>query len=115
MTNKRYGRIGDAPIIGAGTYADNASCAVSATGHGEYFIRYNVAADICARVKYQNKSIAEAGSEVINTVLKNAGGDGGVIILNKAGDISFQFNTTGMYRGSIDVDGNVTVAIYQDK
>lgn len=115
MTNKRYGRIGDAPIIGAGTYADNASCAVSATGHGEFFIRYNVAADICARVKYQNKTISEAGSDVINTVLKNAGGDGGVIILNQAGDISFQFNTTGMYRGSIDADGKVTVAIYKDK
>ena len=115
MTNKRYGRIGDAPIIGAGTYADNSACAVSATGHGEYFIRYNVAADICARVKYQNKSIAEAGSEVINTVLKNAGGDGGVIILNQAGDISFQFNTTGMYRGSIDTDGNITVAIYKEQ
>lgn len=115
MTNKRFGRIGDAPIIGAGTYADNSACAVSATGHGEYFIRYNVAADICARVKYQNKSIAEAGSEVINTVLKNAGGDGGVIILNQAGDISFQFNTTGMYRGSIDTDGNITVAIYKEQ
>lgn len=115
MTNKRWERIGDAPIIGAGTYADNSACAVSATGHGEYFIRYNVAADICARVKYQNKSIAEAGSEVINTVLKNAGGDGGVIILNQAGDISFQFNTTGMYRGSIDTDGNTTVAIYQEQ
>ena len=115
MTNKRYGRIGDAPIIGAGTYADNASCAVSATGHGEFFIRYNVAADICARVKYQNKTIAEAGSDVINTVLKDAGGDGGVIILNQAGDISFQFNTTGMYRGSIDAEGKVTVAIYKDK
>ena len=114
MTNKRYGRIGDAPIIGAGTYADNASCAVSATGHGEYFIRYNVAADICARVKYQNKTIAEAGSDVIHTVLKNVGGDGGVIILNQAGDISFQFNTSGMYRGSIDVEGKITIAIYKD-
>ena len=66
-------------------------------------------------MKYQNKSIAEAGSEVINTVLKNAGGDGGVIILNQAGDISFQFNTTGMYRGSIDTDGNITVAIYKEQ
>ena len=115
MTNKRFGRIGDAPIIGAGTYADNESCAVSATGHGEYFIRYNVAADVCARVKYQNKSIADAGDVVINKVLKEAGGTGGVIILDQEGNISMPFNTSGMYRGSIDVDGNVSVKIYKDK
>ena len=115
MTNKRFGRIGDAPIIGAGTFADNSSCAVSATGHGEYFIRYNVAADICARVKYQDKSIADAGDEVINKVLKEAGGTGGVIIVDQAGNISMPFNTSGMYRGSIDVDGNVSVKIYKDK
>ncbi|MFY8327250.1 isoaspartyl peptidase/L-asparaginase family protein [Pseudoalteromonas sp. ZZD1] len=100
MTAKRFGRIGDAPVIGAGTFAENESCAVSATGHGEYFIRYNVAADICARVKYQNKSIAQAGDEVIHDVLKPIGGTGGVIIVDKSGNISLPFNTSGMYRAS---------------
>lgn len=98
MTNKRFGRIGDAPVIGAGTFADNRSCAVSATGHGEYFIRYNVAADICARVQYQNKSIAQAGKEVIDEVLMPVGGTGGVIIIDTQGNISMPFNTKGMYR-----------------
>lgn len=98
MTNKRFGRIGDSPVIGAGTFADNRSCAVSATGHGEYFIRYNVAADICARVQYQNKSIAQAGKEVIHDVLMPVGGTGGVIILDTQGNISMPFNTKGMYR-----------------
>ena len=100
MTNKRFGRIGDSPIIGAGTFADNQSCAVSATGHGEYFIRYNVAADICARVQYQGKSIATAGKEVIFGPMLTAGGTGGVIILNTKGEISMPFNTKGMYRAS---------------
>ncbi|MBQ4836883.1 isoaspartyl peptidase/L-asparaginase family protein [Pseudoalteromonas luteoviolacea] len=100
MTAKRYGRIGDSPIIGAGTFADNASCAVSATGHGEYFIRYNVAADICARVSYQNISIEKAGKEVIFGPMYKAGGTGGVIIVDKKGNISMPFNTKGMYRAS---------------
>lgn len=100
MTAKRFGRIGDAPVIGAGTFAENDSCAVSATGHGEYFIRYNVAADICARVKYKNKTIAQAGDEVINGVLKPIGGTGGVIIVDNKGNISLPFNTSGMYRAS---------------
>ncbi|KTF17882.1 isoaspartyl peptidase/L-asparaginase family protein [Pseudoalteromonas sp. H105] len=100
MTAKRFGRIGDAPIIGAGTFAENESCAVSATGHGEYFIRYSVAADICARVKYQGKTITEAGDEVINGVLKPIGGTGGVIIVDKDGNLSMPFNTSGMYRAS---------------
>ena len=100
MTAKRYGRVGDAPVIGAGTFAENESCAVSATGHGEYFIRYNVASDICARVKYQGSTIAQAGDEVINKVLKPIGGTGGVIILDTQGNISLPFNTSGMYRAS---------------
>ncbi|WP_395343041.1 isoaspartyl peptidase/L-asparaginase family protein [Ningiella sp. W23] len=114
MTAKRYGRVGDSPIIGAGTYADNASCAVSATGHGEYFIRYNVAADICARMKYQGLSLKEAADTVINQVLKNAGGDGGVIAIDAKGNIAMPFNTEGMYRGSIDTQGNKTVLIYKE-
>lgn len=100
MTAKRYGRVGDAPVIGAGTFAENESCAVSATGHGEYFIRYNVASDICARVKYQGSTIAQAGDEVINKVLKPIGGTGGVIIIDTQGNISLPFNTSGMYRAS---------------
>lgn len=100
MTAKRYGRVGDAPVIGAGTFAENESCAVSATGHGEYFIRYNVASDICARVKYQGITISQAGDEVINKVLKPIGVTGGVIIIDTQGNISLPFNTSGMYRAS---------------
>lgn len=114
MTAKRYGRIGDSPVIGAGTYADNASCAVSATGHGEYFIRYNVAADICARMNYQGLTLKDAANTVINDVLVKAGGDGGVIAIDGKGNIAMPFNSAGMYRASIDVHGEVTVAIYKD-
>lgn len=112
MTAKRWGRIGDSPVIGAGTFADNRSCAVSATGHGEYFIRYNVAADICARVEYQKVSAAEAADEVIHNVLKPVGGTGGVIVMDNKGNISQPFNTQGMYRASIDTQGKLSVGIY---
>jgi len=115
MTAKRFGRIGDAPVIGAGTFAENASCAVSATGHGEYFIRYNVASDICARVKYQGKTIAQAGDEVINGVLKPIGGTGGVIIVDTKGNISLPFNTTGMYRASKSNTQATYVGIFSDE
>jgi len=114
MTNKRFGRIGDAPVIGAGTFADNASCAVSATGHGEYFIRYNVAADICARVQYQGKTIEQAGNEVIHDVLKPVGGTGGVIIIDAKGNISLPFNTKGMYRASKAHGQKTYVGIFKD-
>ncbi|GAW97496.1 MULTISPECIES: isoaspartyl peptidase/L-asparaginase family protein [Colwellia] len=114
MTNKRYGRIGDSPVIGAGTFADNASCAVSATGHGEYFIRYNVAADICARVKYQGKSIEQAGKEVIHDVLFPIGGTGGVIIIDTQGNISLPFNTKGMYRASKSNTTATYVGIFKE-
>jgi len=113
MTNKRYGRIGDAPIIGAGTFADNASCAVSATGHGEYFIRYTVASDICARVEYLGEHIDDAGRTVIDQLLEH-GGTGGVIIADPNGNIAMPFNTEGMYRASIDAEGNVVVKIFGD-
>ena len=99
MTYKAWGRIGDSPVIGAGTYADNRSCGISATGHGEFFIRYTVASDICARVRYQNKSIEQAADEVIMQELKEVGGDGGVIGLDPKGNIIMTFNTAGMYRG----------------
>ncbi|MCY7296394.1 isoaspartyl peptidase/L-asparaginase [Alteromonas sp. a30] len=113
MTLKQYGRVGDSPIIGAGTYANNESCAVSATGHGEFFIRYNVAADICARVKYSGKSIKAASNEVINDVLKNAGGSGGVIVLDAKGHVALPFNTEGMYRASINAKGEKYIGIYK--
>jgi len=114
MTNKRYGRIGDSPVIGAGTFADNASCAVSATGHGEYFIRYNVAADICARVQYQGKTIEQAGKEVIHDVLMPVGGTGGVIIIDAKGNISLPFNTKGMYRASKSNTQATYVGIFKE-
>ncbi|NRD55565.1 isoaspartyl peptidase/L-asparaginase [Corallococcus exiguus] len=112
MTNKRFGRVGDAPIIGAGTYADE-RCAVSATGHGEFFIRYTVARDICARVEYQDLPLPEAASYVVNDVLVKAGGEGGVIAMDRQGHVAMPFNSSGMYRGYISEDGTPTVAIFQ--
>lgn len=114
MTGKRYGRVGDSPIIGAGTWADNASCAVSATGHGEYFIRYQVAADICSRMKYQQLDVVTAGDTVIHDVLLPAGGTGGVIIVDKDGNVHMPFNTEGMYRAKRVANQPVEVAIYND-
>jgi len=114
MTNKRFGRIGDSPVIGAGTFADNQSCAVSATGHGEYFIRYNVAADICARVQYQGKTIEQAGKEVIHDVLMPVGGTGGVIIIDAQGNMSLPFNTNGMYRATNSNTTATYVAIFKN-
>ncbi|NIP17793.1 MAG: beta-aspartyl-peptidase [Xanthomonadales bacterium] len=113
MTNKRWGRVGDSPIIGAGTYADNDSCAVSATGHGEYFIRWVVAYNICNRVA-AGASVTEAGEKVINDILVGAGGSGGVIIMGADGDIAMPFNTAGMYRASIDASGELFIGIYGD-
>jgi len=113
MTAKRFGRIGDSPVIGAGTYADNASCAVSATGHGEYFIRHNVAADICARMKYANMNLEEAANTVIHDVLLPAGGTGGVVAIDARGNLAMPFNTSGMYRAQIDKNGKLSVGIYK--
>jgi beta-aspartyl-peptidase (threonine type) len=113
-TNKRFGRIGDSPIIGAGTYAENESVAVSCTGTGEYFIRWTVAHDIAALYKYRNMSVDVAGNEVIHHKLKENGGDGGAIILDAKGHFSMPFNTEGMYRGWIGADGVPHVLIYKD-
>ncbi|MGH8172041.1 MAG: isoaspartyl peptidase/L-asparaginase family protein [Rhodanobacteraceae bacterium] len=110
MTDKRWGRVGDAPIIGAGTYA-NAHCAVSATGWGEYYIRAVAAHDVCARVEYLGKPIADAAKEVVMDVIPKLGGDGGVIALDAAGNFATPFNTDGMYRGWIDRDGKMHIAI----
>ncbi len=114
MTYKAWGRIGDSPVIGAGTYADNRSCGISATGHGEYFIRYAVAHDICARVRYQNKSLQQASDEVIMDELKSVGGAGGIIGLDTAGQPVMVFNTPGMYRGYKTIKKS-KVAIYGDE
>ncbi len=114
MTNKRFGRVGDSPIIGAGTYANNATCAVSATGHGEYFIRSVVGYDISALMEYRGMSVADAANEVVMKKLVERGGEGGVIAMDRAGNIAMPFNSTGMYRGWIDADGKVTVSIYRE-
>jgi beta-aspartyl-peptidase (threonine type) len=105
---KRFGRVGDAPIIGAGTYA-NPSCAVSATGDGEYFIRLTIARDICARMQYQKLSVAQAADSVIFGVLGKTKGTGGVIVVDNHGNVVMPFNTTGMFRGMISPDGTAVV------
>lgn len=114
MTLKRYGRVGDAPIIGAGTFADNASCAVSSTGHGEYFIRLSIARDICAQVEYGGKSVEAAAEDVIHNRLEALGGDGGVMVLDAKGDYAMTFNSAGMFRGVKSADTE-KVAIYGDE
>ena len=110
ITDKRWGRVGDSPIIGAGTYAD-AHCAVSATGWGEFYIRANAAHDICARVEYAKKSVTEAAREVVMDVIPKLGGNGGVIALDADGNFATPFNTDGMYRGWVDRDGKTHIAI----
>jgi beta-aspartyl-peptidase (threonine type) len=114
MTNKRYGRVGDAPIIGAGTYANNATCAVSATGHGEYFIRSVVAHDISALMGYKGMSLNDAANEVVMKKLVERGGEGGVIAVDRSGNIAMPFNSEGMYRGYIKADGKSDILIYKD-
>ncbi|MEM8559785.1 MAG: isoaspartyl peptidase/L-asparaginase [Bacteroidota bacterium] len=114
MTAKRYGRIGDSPIIGAGTYAD-ATVGVSSTGHGEYFIRNVTAFDIAARMRYLDEPLTDAADAVIHETLTASGGTGGVITLGADGTVAMPFNTPGMYRGYIDAEGNVTVQIYSDE
>ncbi|MEE8306715.1 MAG: isoaspartyl peptidase/L-asparaginase [Gammaproteobacteria bacterium] len=115
MTNKRFGRIGDVPVIGAGTYADNDTCAVSATGHGEYFIRSVVGHDIAAQIRYAGRSLQAAAEDVVLRKLVNIGGTGGIISINRHGEISMVHNTPGMYRGSIDITGRLSTAIYKDE
>jgi beta-aspartyl-peptidase (threonine type) len=114
MTFKKFGRVGDSPIIGAGTYANNNSCAVSATGHGEYFIRGVMAHDISAIMQYQGKSIKEAAEIVIHKKLTAMGGTGGIIAMDYTGNIALTFNTEGMYRGYIYEDGKPIIKIYKD-
>lgn len=113
MTNKKFGRIGDAPIIGAGTYANNETCAVSATGWGEYFIRLGVARDISALMEYRVLPIQQAADIVIKQKLQKLGGDGGIIAIDKFGNMAVSFNSEGMYRAYIGGDGKPVVEIYK--
>ena len=112
MTNKAPGRVGDSPIIGAGTWVENNSCGVSATGHGEYFIRFSVAKEICVIARYQNKSIQQASTEVMNQ-LKEIGADGGVIVMDNKGNYAFAFNTPAMARAYKDASSEV-IKIYKN-
>jgi len=114
MTNKRYGRVGDAPIIGAGTFANNNTCAVSATGWGEMFIRLGVARDISALMEYRALTVQQAADIVIQQKLPKLGGDGGIIAVDKYGNIGISFNSEGMYRAYIDSNGKPVVEIYKN-
>jgi beta-aspartyl-peptidase (threonine type) len=115
MTNKRYGRVGDSPIIGAGTYADNRICGISATGHGEFFIRAAVAHDICARAEYKGISLQAAADEVVQQRLVAMGADGGIIGLDPNGQVVYSFNSDGMYRAAITSSSPLSVGIFKDE
>ena len=114
MTNKRFGRVGDSPIIGAGTYADNSACGVSATGHGEYFIRSVVAHDICARIIYKGIGLQQAADEVVMEKLKEMQADGGIVAVDPEANIVFSFNSEGMYRAAIHKNGDLEVRIFRE-
>jgi len=113
LTNKRFGRVGDSPIIGAGTYANNKTCAVSATGYGEFFMRYVVAYDVSARMAYQGLSLAEAAKAVVETLHKAEPETGGLVAIDKDGNFSLEFNTLGMYRGYMLENGEIETKIYR--
>lgn len=114
-TGKRWGRVGDSPVIGAGTYADDASCAVSATGTGEYFIRLTVAREICALVQYKGLSLQQAADEVVQKRLTALGGDGGIIAIDPLGHMVWSFNTSGMYRARQSAKGPKAIQIFKDE
>jgi beta-aspartyl-peptidase (threonine type) len=112
MTNKRFGRVGDSPIVGAGTWADNETCAVSATGHGEYLMRLVIGHEVSSQMRYGRRSVGEAARGAIERLGK-LGGDGGIIAIDRNGNIAMPFNSEGMYRGSIGIDGTITIEIYK--
>ncbi len=114
MTNKRWNRIGDSPVVGAGTYADNNSCAVSGTGHGEYFLRAVVAHSICALMEYKGLTLAQAADEIVMHKLVDMGGEGGIIAVDGQGNVAMPFNTEGMYRGYIKGHDKPVIGIYKD-
>ncbi|WP_108867884.1 isoaspartyl peptidase/L-asparaginase family protein [Aquimarina aquimarini] len=113
MTNKKWNRIGDSPIIGAGTYANNATCAVSSTGWGEYFIRAMVAHDISALMEYKGVSLQQAAHEVIQKKLTDLGGTGGIVAIDNQGNVTMEFNTAGMYRASMNAKDELNIGIYK--
>ncbi len=113
MTNKRFGRIGDTPIIGAGNYADNQTCAVSCTGHGEFFMQTVAAYDVACRMKYKKLNLTESANEVVEN-LREIGGEGGLIAVDAKGNVALPFNSEGMYRAFITSDGEPVVEIYQN-
>ncbi|MGF1753298.1 isoaspartyl peptidase/L-asparaginase [Vibrio makurazakiensis] len=115
VTNKKYGRVGDSPIIGAGTIAENGNVAVSTTGMGEFFLRKMVAGDVAARMRYLKEDVHTACEHIIQGELKTMGGEGGLIAIDQQGDIHFGMNSSGMYRASVDTRGNVEVKIYADE
>ncbi|MBX9690032.1 MAG: isoaspartyl peptidase/L-asparaginase [Candidatus Obscuribacterales bacterium] len=112
LTGKRWGRVGDSPVIGAGTFADNQSCAVSCTGEGEWFIRFNVASDLASRVKYAHQPLSKAADAIIHGVLSPEHGEGGLIALDKKGNFAMPFNSPGMFRGYIGADGKPHTFVY---
>jgi L-asparaginase / beta-aspartyl-peptidase len=114
MTNKKWGRVGDSPVIGAGTYANNATCAISCTGSGEFFIRGVVAYDVSCLMEYRGLSLADAANEVIQNRVLQLGGDGGLIAVDAQGNIAMPFNTEGMYRGFVTSAGKKGIAIYKE-
>jgi beta-aspartyl-peptidase (threonine type) len=114
MTNKKWGRVGDSPMIGAGTYANNATCAISCTGSGEFFIRGVVAYDVSCLMEYRGLSLADAAGEVIQNRVLQLGGDGGLIAVDAQGNIAMPFNTEGMYRGFVTSAGKKGIAIYKE-
>jgi beta-aspartyl-peptidase (threonine type) len=114
ITYVRPGRVGDSPIIGAGTYAENQSCAVSCTGKGELFIRHTVASDIAARMKYRGDALTKAAPEVLAGLPKIPGGAGGIIALDAKGNFATPYSTTGMFRGTITQSGKIWTAINAD-
>jgi L-asparaginase / beta-aspartyl-peptidase len=115
IMNKLPGRLGDSPVIGAGTYADNGTCAVSCTGHGEFFIRHVVAHDLAARMRYKKISVSESAAEVFHALPKMPGGIGGLIALDRQGNVTMHFDTVGMPRGYITADGKMHIGIYPEK
>ncbi|PCI33482.1 MAG: beta-aspartyl-peptidase [Alphaproteobacteria bacterium] len=115
MTNKRWNRIGDSPVIGAGTYADNNSCALSATGHGEYFLRAVVAHSVCALMEYKGLTLQQAADEIVMNKLVRMGGEGGIIAVDRAGNVTMTFNTEGMYRGYVKGQGEPVIQIYKEE
>ncbi|WP_159739659.1 isoaspartyl peptidase/L-asparaginase family protein [Vibrio atypicus] len=115
ITNKKYGRVGDSSIIGAGTFAENGNVAVSTTGMGEFFIRKTVAGDVAARMRYLKEDVHTASESVIQGELKEMGGEGGLIAIDHNGYVHFAMNSSGMYRACIDVDGELSVKIYADE